>query len=118
MTGAPKELDPNRQAAQQGNADIFVPLTEGQRRAAAIQRRKRIGKHLSEALIAAVVGGVVTIMVWHQAAPPAAQNTESKTVVTAAVEPQAVSKAEAGKSHRVELPVAPQATQPEKSAAT
>ncbi|MBF0342340.1 MAG: SPOR domain-containing protein, partial [Magnetococcales bacterium] len=90
MTGAPKELDTPRQEPQQGNADIFISPTEGQRRAAAIQRRRRIGKHLSEALIAAIVGGVVTIMVWHQSAPPTAQNTETKTVVMAAADTKAL----------------------------
>ncbi|MBF0271695.1 MAG: SPOR domain-containing protein [Magnetococcales bacterium] len=86
MTGATNELDPSRQEPPQAKPDVFIAPTEGQRRAATIQRRKRIGKHLSEALIAAVVGGVVTIMVWHQASPPTAQTTETKSVVIAGAE--------------------------------
>ncbi|MBF0614879.1 MAG: hypothetical protein G8237_06100 [Magnetococcales bacterium] len=84
MTGAPTELEPNRQDAPQGKPDLFTSPTEGQRRAAAMQRRKRIGKHLSEALIAAVVGGVVTIMVWQQATAPATQTPEIKPMASAA----------------------------------
>ncbi|MBF0190447.1 MAG: SPOR domain-containing protein [Magnetococcales bacterium] len=91
MTGAPNELDPSRQESPQAKPDILIAPTEGQRRAATIQRRKRIGKHLSEALIAAVVGGVVTIMVWHQASPPTAQTTETPSVVIAGSNPGATS---------------------------
>ncbi|MBF0126028.1 MAG: hypothetical protein HQM02_02350, partial [Magnetococcales bacterium] len=42
-----------------------------------ISKRKRIGWHLTEALVAAVVGGIVTIMVWHPSA--GIQATEVKT---------------------------------------
>ncbi|MEO5345341.1 MAG: SPOR domain-containing protein [Magnetococcus sp. YQC-9] len=103
MTGAPIESETPRQEAPQANADIIINPTEGQRRAAAIQRRKRIGKHLSEALIAAVVGGVVTLMVWNHAAPPGTKSAESgRPVVTAANELKSEGKSEAVATTRTE----------------
>ncbi|GAB0058633.1 hypothetical protein SIID45300_02986 [Candidatus Magnetaquicoccaceae bacterium FCR-1] len=103
MTGASIESETPRQEAPQANADILINPTEGQRRAAAIQRRKRIGKHLSEALIAAVVGGVVTLMVWNHAAPPGTQSAESlRSLVTASSEKKSDAKSDGAAVTRTE----------------
>ncbi|MBF0165210.1 MAG: SPOR domain-containing protein [Magnetococcales bacterium] len=103
MTGAPIESESPRQEIPQANADIIINPTEGQRRAAAIQRRKRIGKHLSEALIAAVVGGVVTLMVWNHAAPPGNQSAESlRSLVTASSEQKIDAKSDGAAVTRTE----------------
>ncbi len=64
MTGAAHDLDTSRQDPPTGTADIFISPNENNR-LAKNSRRKRIGWHLTEALVAAVVGGIVTAMVWH-----------------------------------------------------
>ncbi|MBF0294959.1 MAG: SPOR domain-containing protein [Magnetococcales bacterium] len=69
MTGAVHDLDTSRQDPPTGTADIFISPNENNR-LAKNSRRKRIGWHLTEALVAAVVGGIVTAMVWH---PPASK---------------------------------------------
>ncbi|MBF0439605.1 MAG: SPOR domain-containing protein [Magnetococcales bacterium] len=104
MTGATNDLDTPRQAPPRGNADIFISPSEGNRKAM-ITHRKNIGKRLSEALMAAVVGGVFTFMVWHQSSPTATQSVEAKATIEAKVEPKAEEKPEAKVEAKVETKV-------------
>lgn len=77
MTGTPNDLDTTRHEPPTGTADIFISPGESNRKASN-GRNRRIGRILTESFLAAAVGGIITLLVWHQVTPNSASNAQSK----------------------------------------